>query len=76
MKKVMYLHTIDNVPARYEKNGQICYVNFYGNFIGKLVPSLKQIKEEQKLSVKWRRKMGFKNKPKAVKKYGWIRVEL
>ena len=46
MKKIKYkyMHTIDVRPARFsEKDNQICFLNTYGHFIGKLVPTLDQI---------------------------------
>ena len=73
-KKYMYMHTINGYPARYEgKEGQICYVEQRGSFIGKLVPSLKQIRKEQKLSHAWRKEQGFDVKQS---EYSYIRVEL
>lgn len=49
-----YLHTINGNPAFYIKgNGQICYA---GHRI-RLATSLKQIKEEQKATLIYRKKM-------------------
>ena len=72
-KKYMYMHTLNNYPARYTKYHQICYVNTYGIFMGKLVPSLSQIRKEQRMSNKWREKQGF---DVGEKEHSYIRVEL
>ncbi len=72
MKKYKYMHLIDDCPARYAEEEQICYVCFYGDFIGKLVPTLKQIRKEQRLSNRWREAKGFSE----VKDYSYIRVEI
>jgi hypothetical protein len=72
--KYKYMHTINNIPARYLPNQQIYFIcnSSKSKFIGKLVSSLKQIKEEQKKSFKWRKKQGFK----VDNDYGHIRVEI
>jgi len=69
--KYMYMHTIEEKPGRYEgKHGQICFVT--GFFIGKLVSSLKQIKKEQRASIKYRKSQGWSTNFD----YGHIRVEV
>lgn len=70
--KFKYMHTIDGEPARYNKGEQICYLNNYGKFIGKLVDSLHQIRKEQKLSNKWREEQGCS----LIFDYGYVRVEI
>ena len=67
--KYAYMHTIKGEPARYKEGKQIYYVHFLGKFIGKLVPSLKQIRKEQKLSTAWRKKNGF-----PISEYSYIKV--
>lgn len=71
--KFKYMHTINEIPARYVPGEQICFVNHHGNFIGKLVDSLAQIRKEQRASVKWRKDKcwGLENF-----KYDYIRVEV
>ena len=70
--KVMYMHTINDEPARYEEGEQIYHVNKYGDFIAKLVPTLRQIRKEQRLSDKWREERdGLLDT-----EYDYIRVEI
>ncbi len=52
-----YLHTLNGKPAGFY-DGQICYASFYGKPTP-LCSSLKQIKEEQAASRKWRREQGW-----------------
>uniref|UniRef100_A0A6H1ZRX2 Uncharacterized protein n=1 Tax=viral metagenome TaxID=1070528 RepID=A0A6H1ZRX2_9ZZZZ len=68
---IKYIHTINGSPAIFHKGGQICYTTY--NRATKLVNSLSQIKKEQKLSKKWRKKMGFLN---SIIKYGWIKIAI
>jgi len=48
-----YMHTIDGMPAYFEEGGQICHMAHYGK-ANPLADSLKQIRREQKTSVKYR----------------------
>lgn len=58
--KIMYMHTIDEKPAFYEMNEQIVFANKNTERgLPRLVESLEQIKREQKLSIAWRKRMGF-----------------
>ena len=70
--KVMYMHLIDDQPARYEKGEQICFVSSYGTSIAKLVPTLNQIRKEQRLSTEWRKAGGYP----LTTDYEYIRVEI
>jgi len=70
--KTMYMHTINGLPGRYTPGEQICFVNHYGKFVGRLVPNLGIIKREQRLSMEWRESKGFVT----ASDYGYIRVEL
>lgn len=56
MKKqtTYYLHTIDGRPAFFDRGEQICFINSYGPSVPDLVPSLRQIRAEQKASAAWR----------------------
>jgi len=67
--KYKYMHTVRGRPAIYDRKEQICYVIK----VGELVSTLKQIKEEQKASDKWRLKKGFKS---SFEEYGYIRVKI
>lgn len=73
MKKVMYMHTIDGYPAHYWEREQVCFIAKYCKPQKALVPSLRQIKKEQNLSMAWRVKQGFDKKPQR-KDYGWIKI--
>jgi hypothetical protein len=64
------MHTIDGSPATFD-GYQICYAAFYGK-PNKLADSLKQIRQEQRLTVKNRRADGLA--PFNVK-YGYLRYE-
>jgi hypothetical protein len=68
-----YIHTIGNgIPAYYEKGRQIIYANgvMGGGGIRGIAESLEQIKAEQKLSKKWRKKQGWKSN----NDYGYVRI--
>ncbi len=67
--KVYYMHTINDFPAIFD-GGQVCYMRNYGK-PNPLALSLKQIREEQKASAQYRRKMGFSN---IAYEYGYRRV--
>jgi len=68
-KKTRYLHTIDNKPAAFEGT-QITFLNFYGKAFA-LASSLKQIREEQRATKKYRIQNGF---PYDENRYGYFRV--
>lgn len=65
-----YLHTIDGKPATFD-GYQICFATFYGP-ANSLAESLTQIKREQKISVRNRKRDGFDTD---VGEYGWLRYE-
>ena len=66
-KKKYYLHTIDGHPAAF-KDTQICY----GWHRMPLASSLKQIREEQKKTLVYRTRKGFR----LLGKYGYLLVYL
>lgn len=60
----MYMHLIDGKPAKFdrwedngEKCGQICYADNIA--MSDMMPSLRAIRREQKLSSDWRKSKGF-----------------
>ncbi len=54
-QRTWYMHTLDGHPAVYLPRGQICFAGGYGKWgAALLVPSLKQIRIEQKASAAWR----------------------
>jgi len=59
MKKA-YLHTINGHPA-YFSGGQICYLN--NRVRHPLRNSLAEIRADQRATLKWREKQGFKTDP-------------
>lgn len=67
-----YLHTINGKPATYYPGDQICYVTKYGD-AGVLVKSLRQIRREQKASIKFRQSKGI---PEDGSDYGYRRVRV
>ncbi len=72
-KKILYFHTIDDEPATYIKDEQIC---FLGNSSLKLSDGRKilyQIRKEQKLSGKWRRERGF---DACLGDYGYFKLKI
>jgi hypothetical protein len=70
------MHTINSYPAIYEKGRQIVYANLYGDKTTiKLVPTLKQIKKEQKMSWEWRVKESFAS-TYDDNGYGFIKVRI
>lgn len=70
-KNFMYAHTLKGYPANFDT--QIHYLSSYSQL--HLVPTLKQIKEEQCLSWKWREEQGLKKYIK-IKDYNYIRVKV
>lgn len=66
------MHTVAGIPAMYHQGEQICFANgIRGSAaILSLASDLKQIKLEQKLSKKWRKKMGFTD----YDHYGYVRI--
>lgn len=75
MKKTkwFYMHTIEGVPSQYIPGEQIVYANGTRGQAGvtRLAESIKQIKQEQRLSSSWRRKRNFDDEPG---KYGYVRI--
>jgi hypothetical protein len=75
MKKTkwLYMHTIRGIPAQYIPDEQIVYANGTRGQAGvtRLAESVKQIKQEQRLSSSWRRKQNWDDAPGA---YGYIRI--
>lgn len=63
MKK-LYMHTIMDKPAQYWEGEQICFASR----VKKFAKSLYQIRKEQKLSEKWRKK----NKFSSGFEYGYV----
>lgn len=55
----LYMHTLNGQPAAWD-GLQIAYASFYGD-ANPLCRDLKQIRREQKASLRWREKMGFHN---------------
>ncbi len=53
-----YMHTLNGKPASFFGGEQICFAGDRGGKI-KLVNSLKQIRKEQKITKKFREKMGW-----------------
>ena len=75
-KQYMYIHTIEGKPASFfEFDRQICYVD--NNSSAKLV-SLKQIKKEQKITIKNRKKWSEEGHIclDEDNKYGYIKIEI
>jgi len=69
--KTYYMHTINGHPAFWSGNDeQICYMDFYGK-PSPLSKSLKQIRQEQQATIRYRRANGFKDDKD---KYGYKRV--
>lgn len=68
--KTMYMHTINGKPAFFDaKNpGMICYIGKYGKAPA-LAGSLKEIYEQQRISVRTRHNGGFD-----IPNYGYVRV--
>lgn len=52
----LYMHTLDGYAAQYHPGEQICYA---GHFVKRFAKSLKQIREERRLSSEYRGKQGF-----------------
>lgn len=74
MNKVIYIHTIDKEPAFFDGD-QIVFANACGQGsqpIKKYAKSLKQIQDEVKKTVKYRRKCGFNTESKS---YGYFKVK-
>lgn len=70
-RRVMYMHTIDGYPAKYlERNRQITFAGKRGI---RLVPSLAQIRREQRATVEWRTAQGYGDHDT---KYGYVLVEV
>jgi len=66
-----YMHTIDHRPALYWPGEQICFAGHYtGKRLPPLATSLKQIREEQRLSNAWRKKEGCDERSD----YGYVTV--
>lgn len=57
MSKV-YMHTIDGKPAKYVEGEQIVFLNNASKNV--LRDSLNQIRADQKATIKWRKRNGFK----------------
>ena len=58
-KKTKYIHTIDGHPAIYRKNEQIVFLGGRALKVSEMADSLEQIREEQRLSTKWRTSKKF-----------------
>lgn len=75
-----YIHTIDNAPAEYIKGQQICYANYKNGVleVSRMASSLKQIRQEQKLSAFWRAKRFNRilGSDDLVDLYGYMRVAI
>lgn len=67
-----YLHTIRGRPAHYVPGQQICYITRFGA-AGTLVTSLRQIRREQKASIKHRQDIGL---DQDGSNYGYRRVRV
>ena len=67
---VFYMHTIEGPPAYYVPGKQICFITHFGT-AGMLAHSLKQIREERALSVKYRQEAGI---GEDGSRYGYKRV--
>ena len=63
-----YMHTIDGRPATFD-GYQICYATFYGP-ANKLADSLRQIRREQQITIRNRKRDGFDVN---VGEYGYLR---
>jgi hypothetical protein len=56
--RTMYMHTLDGKPACMDRDGtQIVFAR--GRYRARLVDSLREIRREQRQSVKWRMEQGF-----------------
>ena len=67
-KNYKYMHTLNYSPAYYVPGEQIVYA---AQYVEALCDSVKQIREEQKLSKRWRTKKGFSNDGS---KYGYKKI--
>ncbi len=64
------MHLISGRPGFYHNNQQICFANKRNPPV--LVDTLEQIKDQQRLTKKWRKAKGFK----PDNDYDWIRVKV
>lgn len=69
--KVKYMHTLDGKPAAYEPGKQVHFAHWRRPVV--LADSLEQIKREQRASIAWRRRQGFRDDFKDV--YDHVRVQ-
>lgn len=69
-KRIMYMHTIRGLPARYEPGRQVVIAQTKP---AHLVESLAQIRKERRASEAWRRSRGFEP---GLAVYGHVRVEV
>lgn len=65
----LYVHTIDGRPAQYFPGSQICFSPWRG--ITRTATSLRQIRREQRASIRWRREKGYEASPSD---YGYFRL--
>lgn len=75
MRKRMYMHTIDRLPAFYDGQ-QVSFMNhgFRGRAGNQLLAlTLEQLRAEQKASKQWRRKQGFSDH---AEDYGYVVVAI
>jgi hypothetical protein len=70
MSQVKYMHTINDQPGHYFPGEQVCFATPKRPISP--CDSLKQIKQEQQASQKWREKSGFG----IGTRLGWVRVKI
>jgi hypothetical protein len=71
MKKYKYMHTLCNRPAYFVDYDDVCQVCYAHDYVAKLCDTLKQIRDEQKKSFKWRKERGYDDD---MTKYGYVKV--
>lgn len=63
VRGLLYMHTIEGKPAYYVPGDQIVSATRHYRWPVKLCTSMKQIREEERASIKKRREWGFQDTP-------------
>ncbi len=69
--KLMYMHTLNGKPAYYTEGEQVSYAGKEILIPQMLVPSLKELRKQQKRSIEWRKAQGWSETPS---EYGYVRI--
>lgn len=70
-KNYKYMHTIKGKPAYFVNDKRCTQICYAGQYVNSLCDSLKQIREEQKISNAWRKNKGYCS---SLEKYGYKKV--